>query len=265
MSGSFDPVLVALSFVVAVVASYTALGLARKVAETSGFVSTFWLIAGAASMGIGIWTMHFVGMLAFSMEMPFTYDVNITILSLLAGIGASGFAIYVGSLKSVSNLKIGLSGIILGAGIATMHYLGMAAMKMQATIHYDTFWVGVSIVIAVVAATAAIWIAFTLARRAEHGLFKLKMIAAFVMGIAICGMHYTGMIAASYEPLRGVVMDHTGPVQQTWLAVSIAIAALVILGVTHLTIFFDYRLSAQKLIGEQAEQEAFRLSEILDD
>ncbi|MFK8029336.1 MAG: MHYT domain-containing protein [Gammaproteobacteria bacterium] len=262
----FDPLLVSLSLVVAVVASYTALELARRVASSTGTASTYWLVTGAVSMGIGIWSMHFVGMLAFKMDMPFSYNVPLTSLSLLIGMAASAFAIYVGSRSAVSKLALVSSGLILGAGIAGMHYTGMEAMEMQAEIVYDRLLVLASIVIAFVSATAAIFIALTVANTKENGLFGFKLVAACIMGIGICGMHYTGMYAASYVPIEGMAMDHTGSsVQNDFMAVSLAIAALVVLGITHLTMFFDYRMGVQKKLGEKAEQEAMRLAKILDD
>jgi len=251
MSGTYDMVLVSLSFLVAVIASYTALELSRRVASSKSKAAVIWLIAGAFSMGTGIWTMHFVGMLAFSMPMAFSYNVPITILSLIIGVGASAFAIFIASRKHNSLPRICLTGLILGCGIAGMHYTGMAAMEMKAAIIYNSFWVATSVVIAIVAAIAAIWIAFTLTNSAHKHLQALKFGAAFIMGIAICGMHYTGMLAASYQPLPGVLIGVDAPIDQSLMAVSLAIAALIILGFTHLTIFFDYQLNVEKKLGEQ--------------
>ncbi|MDH3767623.1 MAG: ATP-binding protein [Gammaproteobacteria bacterium] len=251
MTGTFDPFLVALSFLVAVIASYTALELSRRVATSYGLGQKLWLVAGAFSMGIGIWTMHFVGMLAFSMPMAFSYNVPITIASLLVGVAASAFTIYIASRETNSLPMICLSGVFLGCGIAGMHYTGMEAMRMDATIVYDPTLVAASIAIAIVAAIAAIWIAFTLVKFASQHLLKLKIGAAIIMGIAICGMHYTGMYAAKYKPLPNINMVSGADVDQTVMAVTLAIAALMILGFTHLTIFFDYRLGVQKDIGKK--------------
>lgn len=264
MVGTYDPTLVALSYGVAVAASYTALELARRVSDSRGIEALIWLGAGAFSMGVGIWTMHFVGMLAFSLAMPFSYDVFITFLSLLVGIAASAFAIFIASRKRNSYTKIGLSGLLLGGGIAGMHYTGMAAMRMDATIEYDMNIVALSILIAVVAACAAIWIIFTLSKSKTQGntLIILKAGAALIMGIAICGMHYTGMVAASYTPHSTVHME---AVDNTWMALTMGSVALLILAITHLTIYFDYRLMVEKEQGEKAEQKAVQLSEIIDE
>lgn len=266
MTGTYDPTLVAVSFMVAVIASYTALELSVRVARHSGKVALFWLAAGSVSMGVGIWTMHFIGMLAFQMRMSYTYDIPITVLSLLVGIIASTFAIWVASRKTASLKKIGLSGILLGGGIATMHYTGMAAMRMEAKMAYDPTILAVSVIIAVVAATAAIWIIFTLVhnKSSARSLMQLKLAAALIMGLAICGMHYTGMAAVSYEPLASAHML-SEPVSNPSMAMELALAALVILGITHLTIFFDVRISAEHKRGLEAQKHASQLSELLDE
>jgi len=264
MEGSYNAYLVITSYLIAVAASYTALELSRRVSQSSGRAAMLWLLGGAFSMGIGIWTMHFIGMLAFSLPMPFNYDVGITLLSLLVGIGASAFAIYFASRKKQGFAKIGLSGLLLGGGIASMHYTGMAAMEMQASISYDTPLFVLSIVIAVVAACAAIWIIFTLSYFHGKRVGLLKFGAANIMGIAICGMHYTGMAAAIYTPMPDMAMA-VSTTDNTWLAASVAAVALFVLGVTQLTIFFDYKLSTERKHAKKADQQAIHLSEVLDE
>ena len=264
MEGSYNLYLVALSYVVAVAASYTALELSRRVSKSEGWQATTWLAAGACSMGIGIWTMHFIGMLAFSLPMQFSYDIFITVVSLLVGIAAAAFAIFIASRKTSSYAKIGLSGLLLGAGIASMHYTGMAAMEMDAAISYDMRIVALSVAIAVVAACAALWIMFTLIGTTSKHLGKLKLGAGMIMGIAICGMHYTGMAAAVYTPDHAMTNASEMP-DNTWLAITMGVMALMILGVTHLTSFFDRRLSVERRHSQKAEQQAVQLSEILDD
>ena len=264
MEGSYNLYLVLTSYVIAVAASYTALELSRRVSQVDGLSAAVWLCCGAVSMGIGIWTMHFIGMLAFSLPMPFSYDVFITILSLLVGIAASAFAIFIASRKRQGFAKIGLSGLLLGGGIASMHYTGMAAMEMGASITYDTSLLLLSIAIAVVAACAAIWIIFTLSHLHTRFLSLLKFGAANIMGIAICGMHYTGMAAAIYTPIDGAMSAMDAP-DNTWLAISVAGFTLILLGVTHLTIFFDYRIGVERKHAEKADQAAVHLSEVLDE
>ena len=264
LAGSYNPVLVLLSYVIAVLASFTALALARRVAHSRGRHALRWLIAGGVSMGIGIWSMHFIGMLAFSMEMPFSYDIPITLLSMMVGVGASCFALYVGSRSQIGGRALLLSGVIMGSGIAGMHYSGMAAMRMEAVIRYDPLLFAASVVLAVAAATAALWIAFKLASRQEDHL-GYKLGAALIMGLAICGMHYTGMAAAEYTHAPGLHHPAAEAPSQVWLAVSVALTTLVILSITLLTIFFDYKLLVQKQVeAHLTEQVEARTRELSD-
>src|SRR5262245_46523878 len=196
MHGSYDALLVGLSIVIAVLASFTALTLAGRVKEAAGRARLVWLVGAAAALGGGIWSMHFVAMLAFSLQMPVEYDVALTVISLVAAIVVTALALY--TVTRWSGLRsLGIAGFFAGIGVATMHYMGMAAMEMNATVSYDPLLFGASLVIAVVAATAALWLALNL-QATWH-----QVAAAFVMGAAICGMHYTGMAAAIFTPAEG--------------------------------------------------------------
>src|SRR3982074_3023060 len=189
VTGTHDPYLVALSILVASFASYTALDLAGHVGAARGLARRVWLVAAAITMGGGIWSMHFVAMLAFSMPIPMSYDVGLTALSLVVAIFVTGGGFYVISRQSASPLHLVLSGIFMGLGIVAMHYIGMAAMRGHAELAYDRPLVALSVVIAIGASTAALWLAFQTAAPWQ------KFIAALVMGLAIAGMHYTGMEA----------------------------------------------------------------------
>jgi PAS domain S-box-containing protein len=263
VNGTFDPLLVLLSYLVAVIASYTALELARRISSSAGKLAAVWLCGGAVSMGIGIWTMHFVGMIAFKTEMQVHYDVPLTMLSLLVGILASAFAIYAASRKRNHAPQLIIGAIILGCGIAAMHYTGMAAMRMPAAIVYDALIVCLSIAIAIVAAFAALWIAFKLATTTSRHAMLFRGGAALVMGLAICGMHYVGMLAASYEPLASAAAQPAH--NNDWLALTLAAAALFILGTTHLTLFFDYKIGRQQTLLKERNEEAVYLSAMLDE
>lgn len=265
LTGSYSYGLVALSYVVAVLSSYTAFEFTRIVALRREKSSAVWLAAGGISMGIGIWTMHFVGMLAFKMRMPYTYDVPLTILSLVIAITASAFAISCASRKSISPLGIGLSGLLLGFGITAMHYTGMAAMRMEGTITYEPFIFAASVGIAIITSTAALSIIYSIVHSEATGpaSIGLKVAAALVMGVAICGMHYTGMAAARYEASPGAALLDT-PASNTSLSVFVALAALIILGVSQLTVFFDLRISAEQRRMRDAQRRALHLNELLD-
>src|ERR1700730_14573092 len=154
VTGTYDPFLVALSILVACVASYTALDLSAHVGPARGFARRVWLAAAALTMGGGIWSMHFVGMLPFRMPSPMSYDIGLTILSLMVAIFVTGGGFYVIGRQSASPLHLVLSGIFMGLGLVAMHYIGMAAMRGHAALSYDRLFVVVSVFVAIGAAAA---------------------------------------------------------------------------------------------------------------
>src|SRR6202166_4883487 len=192
VNGTYDPYLVALSILVAAFASYTALDLGGRVAAARGLARRVWLATAAITMGGGIWSMHFIAMLAFIMPTPMSYDIGLTILSLVVAMFVTGGGFFVISRHSGSLLRLVLGGIFMGLGIAAMHYTGMAAMQGHAELSYDPIFVALSLVIAIGASTVALWLAF---RTTDLGQ---KLAAAVVMGLAISGMHYTAMRAAIF-------------------------------------------------------------------
>lgn len=200
MGGEYNLYLVILSYIIACLASYVALDMSTHLRKptTTGF-KIAWLSGGAFVMGAGIWSMHFVGMLAFIMPMQMTYDLFWTGLSMVVAVLAAWFAFLFFMIKKPTPTHYLLSGIILGAAIPTMHYFGMAGME-NVEIHYLPFLFVLSILIAIVAATVALWMAVHSDVRTYVKRFQLKFISALIMGGAICGMHYTGMAAAVITP-----------------------------------------------------------------
>lgn len=243
MSGSYDPRLVALSIVIAIVSSYTAFSLAGRIIGTTGRRSFLWLAGGAFAMGIGIWSMHFIGMLAFSLPVPITYNVGITALSLLIAISVSGFALYIVSRPSLGTLRLLAGGVLMGLGIASMHYTGMYAMNMSMKIRYDPLLFGTSIVIAIVASMVALRIVFALNRGSDTNRLRNQLLSSIVMGFAITGMHYTGMAAARFP------MDMSGvgaePINSPWLAGTIGLATFMILSITLILSLVDSHLASR--------------------
>lgn len=196
MTGFFDPKLILLSYIVAVFASYTALDIAGALQRPLKLVNYwFWLLGGAIAMGTGIWTMHFVGMEAFITPVPMTYGFFLTFLSLIIAIFASGFSLYWVARPIVTFFSIIIGGILMGVGIASMHYVGMAAMQ-DVQIRYIPSLFFLSILIAIIASQAALW----LMNKSNSSLIlaRFNVVSALVMGAAICGMHYTGMAAAIF-------------------------------------------------------------------
>jgi NO-binding membrane sensor protein with MHYT domain/two-component sensor histidine kinase len=201
MAGTYDPWLVLLSVIVAVNASFVALSLASRLAAARGRrVEWFWLAGGAMSMGAGIWSTHFIGMLAFRRLISTEYDVRITLLSLLIAVLASGIALFVASRSTLSVERLLGAGLLMGFGIASMHYVGMAAMRMQPPISYAPGGVALSVLIAVAASMVTVWSAFRLRLETVLTALGKKAGSALAMAGGICGMHYTAIAAASFAP-----------------------------------------------------------------
>ena len=253
VSGYYDPFLVVLSVAVAILASFTALNLAGRLLVADGIARRWWLVAAAVALGGGIWSMHFVGMLALVMPMPATYDVWLTLMSLLLPILVVGAGLVILNRFGNGPRPLLIAGVLAGLGIVAMHYEGMAAMRMPGVIiSYDPSLVAASVVIAIVAATAAFWLAFRTEGAREH------LVAAVVMGTAIAGMHYTGMAAAQFA-----MDDHAtvfaGPaIEPGILAVAVATATAVLLLFGLVTAFFDRKLATlsarEALALTQSEQ-----------
>lgn len=202
MVGTYNYWLVLLSVMDAITASYVALDLTSRVVAARGRKSeSFWLIGGAIAMGCGIWSMHFVGMLAFRTPVRVTYDVPITGLSLLIAMTASWFALFVASRRTLSLRRLLGGGLLMGFAISAMHYTGMAAMRMAPPVHYDAALVVLSVIIAFGASIVSLWSGFQL--RLETIITSLwkKVGSAAVMGAGICAMHYTGMAGAMFTPI----------------------------------------------------------------
>jgi diguanylate cyclase (GGDEF)-like protein len=187
--------------------------------------------------------MHFVGMLSFSLPIPLGYDLSITSISLVIAILVSYFALDLVTRGSLSVVRLGISGTLMGFGIAGMHYTGMAAMKMHPGIQYKPLIFALSILIAVVAATAALWIASTLRSNKIKRVFVWRVGAALIMGCAIVGMHYTGMAAADF-PVGSVCMASSG-ISTNWLAITIAGSTFSILTITLVLSVLDARLQVK--------------------
>src|SRR6201997_734181 len=243
---SYNYALVALSVLIAMLASYAALDLAGRVTAAGGWTRVVWLLGGAGAMGTGIWSMHYIGMLAFVLPIPVAYHWPTVLLSLFAAILVSVIALYM-----VSRQKMGVSravggSALMGAGIASMHYIGMAAMRLPAICQFNSFLVVLSVVFAVLISFAALWITFHF-RDEKTGIGREKLAGAVVMGAAIPVMHYTGMAAASFTP-SGMPADLSHAVSISTLGTAgIAGVTFIVLGLALLTSWMDRRFAAQTL------------------
>jgi len=255
--GSYNYALVSLSVLIAVFASYAALDLAGRVTAASGWTRAVWLLGGAGAMGTGIWSMHYIGMLAFILPIPVAYHWPTVLLSLFAAILASVIALYVVSRQKMDGSRAVAGSVLMGAGIASMHYIGMGAMRLPAICQFNSFLVVLSVVLAVLISLAALWITFHF-RDEKNGIGWEKLAGAVVMGAAIPVMHYTGMAAASFTP-SGMPADLSHAVSISTLgAAGIAAATFIVLGLVLLTSSVDRRFAAQTL---ELQEEKLRRSE----
>ena len=244
MNGSYDYGLVTLSVVLAMFASYAALDLAGRVTCARGWARALWLSCGAAAMGLGIWSMHYVGMLAFLMPIPVFYHVPTVLLSLLAAIAASAVALFVVSRPEMNVWQGIAGGVVMGGGIAAMHYIGMAAMRCSAVVVYDRRIVALSIGLAIVTSLAALQIAFRL--RNEMQASRRKVIGAIVLGSAIPLLHYTGMWAATFHA-SGIAADLTYAIRVSQVgAIAIGAISLFVLATAIASSIFDRFVALRK-------------------
>ena len=245
LTATYDPSLVICSIFIAAIASYSALALTERIVAAHGVTRHFWLCGGAIALGLGIWSMHFVGMLAFRLPIQLDYNANTTGISLLIAIGSAYFALWTVQRTQMSWRHLLMGALPLGSGVAAMHYVGMAAMEMDPGITYSLPLFAASIVIAVIASGAALKIAFLLRSQQWHVLL-FRVLASVVMGAGISGMHYTGMAAASFQD-GAICRAAAGSdgLSQKWLAVLVIIVALAVLGLALIVSVLDMRLEAR--------------------
>jgi len=286
--GVYDWFLVCASLAIAIVASYTALDVASRLRVLSSLqYRTFWLACGALVMGVGIWSMHFVGMLAFKLPMPVHYDLNTTVLSLLWALAASGVALQVMS-REVSRFSLAIGGLCMGLAIVAMHYTGMAAMRLPGGVSYNVWGVVVSVLIAMGSAFGAVWLSLRLSQKPmqETAVLDLSwqsLSSAVVMGFGICGMHYTGMMAAQFmlleippglealgdraTPMGAAALelaDQDSIVTSAGLAVDVALGAIAILAIALVMSMFERLLDRQRIREDSLIESEKRFRLLID-
>ncbi|MGB6197980.1 MAG: response regulator [Candidatus Acidiferrales bacterium] len=254
MISSYDDRLVALSVFIAMLASYAALDLSGRVTSAHGRTRFLWLSCGAVAMGIGIWSMHYVGMLAFRLPVAIRYNWPMVLVSLAAAVFASAVALFVVSRRTMGLFRAAVGSVFMGGGIAAMHYIGMSAMRVPALCHYSSPLVNASVALAIVVSFVALLLTFYFRGAGSPGV-GLKVVAAVVMGMAVAGMHYTGMAAASFTPalLTGNELLHSVGVTVLGGA-GIIVVTFIVLGLVFLTSLADRRFSAQALEIRSSEE-----------
>lgn len=246
LTESYQPELVLLSMAVIFFAGFTALALAGRFQTSSGQSRLGWLLGAAIALGGGIWSMHFVAMLAFDMGMPVRYAPGSTIVSFLVSVAVVAAGLAIVAFRPGNRYSLLIAGTIAGLGVSAMHYTGMAAMQMGATIQWDVRLVILSVLIGIAASAAALWLSF------NSRTMPAKLVASVLMTVAVAGMHYTGMAAASYIPTHGALTPAEG-ISSEVLAVAVASASFMILFLALLAAMFD------ETLANRAHAEATRL------
>ncbi|MGC4076234.1 MAG: EAL domain-containing protein [Rubrivivax sp.] len=232
-----DPLLVVLSLLIAVFASYVALDLSRRLGASHGRHRRVWWAGGSLAMGTGIWAMHFVGMLGYDAGIPLAFRWDATLASWFAAVVAAAIALGVATHERLTARSLAAGSTSMAAGICTMHYLGMGALDLEPDIVWNPVWIVISVLIAWLASAAALAIFFDLRHRPGRTGRRLQALAALVMGAAIGGMHYSGMAAAQLP--QGAICLSTDAMSGTPLALLVGIASLLLLGGTLTLTIFD--------------------------
>lgn len=259
MTGTYNSVFVTLSVVVAILASFAALDLAGRVRSESGATRLGWIAGGAAVMGLGIWSMHFVGMLAFHLPTPIRYDVPLMLLSMAVAIAASLLALIVVNRPSLTASSLLPAGFLMGGAIAGMHYIGMASMRADVDLSYDWSIVIASVVIAILASLVALWLAFTFRADTSVRGTVLKVLSAGAMGFAIAGMHYTAMAAARFVPHRHAPSGEQYILASGELGRAVFVSAMLIIVLALIGAVIDRRMQKQQAVAARLGAEAVQL------
>jgi PAS domain S-box-containing protein len=260
LDGQYDFGLVALSLMIAIFASFMAFNVATQAAtSTNKFRKYALLSAGSIAMGGGIWAMHFLGMLAFELCTAVSYNLGITIVSALPGIASAWVALYLMTKPTISFTEIVTGGVLVGSGIGTMHYSGMAAMEMAPLLRYSPSLFILSIVVAVSLAMLALWIKFGLSavNSKTSSVGRDAFISSVVMGLAIAAMHYTGMSAARFVMPPGMEFSSQPSEISVYLALSIAMVTVTLIAlVLGITLLFKYKDVSSRAIESEKIQRA---------
>ena len=251
---SYNFYLVFLSIVIAIISAYTAFGTAERIkASTNNHERLLWTLFGASSMGIGIWSMHFIGSLALQLPIPVSYNLTITIISVIPSILASSVVLWLMS-QLVSDFKrLLLCGFLLGAGIGAMHYTGMAAMEINASMLYSKSIFILSIFVAVILASVALKIQYEAIQNTKyHFVNKKQILSALLMGFAVSGMHYTAMYAVIFIPAKNTAQLDTG-VDATVIASVIGVVVFLLL---LLALLVPHMLRVKQMIRKLQQNEA---------
>lgn len=254
LAGTYDHRLVILSVLIAILAAYAALDLAGRVTASRRFVRATWLSGGAFALGFGIWSMHYIGMEALRLPVVVLYDWPMVLLSMVAAIAASAVALFVVSRNRMTIASAAVGALFMGSGIASMHYIGMEAMRLPAMCQYNVPVVGLSVVLAIVISFVALLLTFSI-RDEQASWSWRKNTCAIVMGLAIPVMHYVGMAAVSFTPMQMSPEHLRHAIGVSYLGIAgICMIAVFLLGFVYVSATVDRKLSIQTMELTLAEQ-----------
>jgi NO-binding membrane sensor protein with MHYT domain/nitrogen-specific signal transduction histidine kinase len=249
-----EPSLVFLSVIIAIFASYTALDLVNSISASKGRMKLWWLVGSSLAMGIGIWSMHFIGMLAFKLSIPIYYDVPLLVLSIVVAIMASALALFIVSSREPNARTYFLGSVLMGAAISGMHYIGIASMRLKATIEWDWTYVTYSILIAFAASYVALFAAFKLRDDLTLKGFIYRGLGGILLGVAIAGMHYTAMAAMTFDEFASCALRESELLATDGLASAVIIGTIIVLGIALSGSNVDRALSRKTLLNEILQQ-----------
>jgi NO-binding membrane sensor protein with MHYT domain len=270
MPVSYNYIFVALSVFIGMSAAYAALDLAARIRAANGLIRSTWLIGGAVAVGIGVWSMHFTGMLAFSLPVPVDYDWLMVLLSLLAGIFAAGISLFILSQETSGTTQIAFAAVIVGLSIITVHNVGMRAMRMPANYRYNPQLASLAVVLAMLFSLASLWLGIRFKGKLGPCDWR-KFVGALVAGAAISSVHYFAMAATTFWPSApDPDVSHVVRIS-TIGAAAIAMATLIVQGLAMLTSFLDRRAASQEVeqlaseLRHSHEEERRRIARDLHD
>lgn len=235
--------LVVLSYIIATISAYASIDLAKKVAHASGIHKAVWLLSGGATLGIGIWSMHFIAMLAHHFPIPVYYSTTLVVISVFLSI----FGCISGYYLISRNRSLWLAGTLMGLGIVLMHYIGTEAIRPIA-ITYDIQLVIVSVLVAIAASLVALWVGFFSPNAQGEMSWKLKLLTSLIMAIAIAGMHYTGMMATHFSSSATTEIAPASTIDNTLLAWIVAIVTILIFSLFFFSIIFNRVWGKQNIV-----------------
>ncbi|GEM_PF-4038488 len=265
LTGTYTYTLVLLSVIIASTSAYPALQVADKltIGGNRRFVRFVWVAAGAISMGSGIWVMHFIAMLAFSLPISVSYDFYTTLASLVPGILASAIVLYLLSQSGIATWRLHLSGLIMGVGIGGTHFIGMLAMILDAEPLYNPIFLSISVFVAYILATTSLWLNSTLTQKALSNRVWLQLLSALIMGFAVAGSHYIGMAAVYYLPIEPTTVVSTNSLDLVGLRIAVAAMVTVILVTVFFTSFIHRQVEdVSQALRDSEAQAQFLLQSI---